>query len=84
MLNELQTGKAIGLRGVQNEMLRFCPSYKLTTTIAMLFDTMLNEQTQPDAFNISLLKPIIKDDKKPNTELNNTTDSYLGYDPKFI
>ena len=53
-------------------MLKYCPSSKLIPFIAELFDTMINNQLQPAGFNVSLLKPILKSDSKPNDDFSNT------------
>jgi hypothetical protein len=72
MVNELKKGKSVGLRGLSNEMIKYCPSSKLIPLLARVFNFMINEQIQPDGFNVSILKPIIKNDKKPNDEISNT------------
>jgi hypothetical protein len=72
MVNELKKGKSVGLRGLSNEMIKYCPSSKLIPLLARMFNFMINEQIQPDGFNVSILKPIIKNDKKPNDEISNT------------
>lgn len=53
-------------------MIKYCPSPKLASTIAKFFDNIINEQIQPLAFNVSILKPIIKDDNKPSGQISNT------------
>lgn len=32
---------------------------------------MINYKVQPEVFNLSCIKPIIKDDKKPTDDINN-------------
>jgi len=71
MINSLSTGKAIGLRGISHEMMKFNNSKLLHSTIANLFDLMINHQVVPQVFNVSVIKPIIKDIKKPNDDINN-------------
>ena len=56
-------------------MLKYCPSSKLIPFIAELFDTMINNQLQPAGLNVSLLKPILKSDSKPNDDFSNTSNS---------
>jgi len=72
MVGELKNGKSVGLRGVSNEMIKYCPSSKLIPLLARLYNFMISEQIQPDGFNVSIIKPIIKNDKKPYDDINNT------------
>ena len=72
MIGELRNGKSVGLRGISNEMVKYCPYSKLTPLIAKLYSYMINEKIQPASFNISIIKPIIKSEKKPNDDINNT------------
>ena len=69
MLSNLSNEKAIGLRGISHEMLKYCSSPKLASTIAKIFDCMVNEQIQLTTFNVSILKPIIKDTNKLSEEI---------------
>ena len=71
MLNNLSLGKAVGIRGLSHEMLKYNGSGKLDTAIAMLFDCMINYHVTPEVFNVSIIKPIIKDENKPNDDINN-------------
>ena len=89
MLIELPNNKTVGLRGVSNEMLKYCPSSMLASLIAEMFDCIVNEQIQPTAFNVSILKPIIKDEKQPNDQISNTrpvaiSDSIQNLFERFI
>ena len=68
MLDALSLGKSIGVRGVSHEMLKFNGSQKLVEAMAKLFDFMVNNQVCPEVFNVSIIKPLIKDSCKPNDE----------------
>jgi len=72
LINELKCGKSIGLRGVSNEMLKYCSSAKLVPVIARFYDCIINEQVLPIGFNVSVIKPILKSENKPNNDISNT------------
>ena len=72
LIAELPNGKSVGIREVSNEMLKYCQSAKLMPFIAEMFDTMINQQIQPEGFNVSVLKPILKSESKPNDDFANT------------
>lgn len=55
---------------ISNEMLKYCPSPKLIPLLAKFFDVMINEQIQPIGFNVSVLKPILKNESKPNDDMS--------------
>jgi len=57
LVNELKCGKANGLRGVSNEKLKYRPSAKLIGILT--------------SFNISVLKPILKNENKSNSDISN-------------
>ena len=62
MIGNLANNKAIGLRGVSNEMLKYSNSLQLFETITKLFNGIISLQILPNMFNLSVLKPIIKCD----------------------
>ena len=72
LIDNLALGKATGLRGISNEMLKYKSSTRLVAIIAKLFDLMINHKVNPELFNISCIKPIIKDPKKPTDDISNT------------
>ena len=72
LISELKCGKSIGLRCVSNEMLKYCPSAKIVPVIARFYDCIINEQVLPVGFNVSVNKPILKSENKPNNEISNT------------
>jgi hypothetical protein len=71
MIGNLSLRKAIGLRGISHEMLKFNCSKKLAAVIARLFDLITNHQIMPDVFNLSVIKPLVKDPKKPSDDIGN-------------
>ena len=71
MVAELSYGKSVGLRGVSHEMLKYSNTQKQSKFLCTFFETMINNQVVPEAFNISVIKPVIKNDSKPNNDLSN-------------
>ena len=59
-------GKAIGLRGVVKIL------NQQRTTITKLYNLMIKYQIKPHLINLSILKPIIKNEKKARDDPNNT------------
>ncbi len=49
-------------------MIKYCASSKLIPLLARLYYFMINEQMQPEGFNVSIIKPLIKNDKKHRPE----------------
>ena len=52
-------------------MLKFNGSDRLTEALALLFDFMIEKQVCPEVFNVSIIKPLIKDANKANDDINN-------------
>lgn len=52
-------------------MLKYSSSKHIFEYLTLLFEKMIQYQQVPYLFNISILKPIIKDTNKPNNDLNN-------------
>ena len=71
-MGNFANGKAIGLRGVSNEMLKYSSSKELLETITKLYNLMIKYQITPNLFNLSILKPILKNEKKAKDDPNNT------------
>ena len=71
LVENLPNGKSSGLSGVTYEMLKYSSSKHIFEYLTLLFEKMIQYQQVPYLFNISILKPIIKDTKKPNNDLNN-------------
>lgn len=71
LINDLPKGKSIGFSNVSNEMLKYSNNVKLYLLISTLFTKMIEIKTNPYKFNVSILKPIIKDQNKPFHDLKN-------------
>ncbi|RNA00959.1 hypothetical protein BpHYR1_028217 [Brachionus plicatilis] len=71
IIGSLPSGKSIGLHGVSNEMIKCAASSTLVNILKNLFEKIINSQVFPCLFNISIIKPLIKDVKKPvdNTDV---------------
>jgi hypothetical protein len=61
----------VGFSGVSGEMLKNGNNNQINKTLAYLMEWMINKATIPKFFNISILKPLIKDQTKPSDSLNN-------------
>lgn len=70
-ISNLSCGKSVGFSEVSNEMLKYSKSDQLIEYIKTIFEKMINHQVAPYLFNISILKPIIKDTTKANNDINN-------------
>ncbi|CAF0820346.1 unnamed protein product [Brachionus calyciflorus] len=71
IIEELPDGKCVGFGGVSYEMLRHCSSFRLYDLLAIIFEKMIKFKQAPYLFNISIIKPLIKDTSKPNNDTNN-------------
>jgi hypothetical protein len=74
IVRELPNGKSIGYHGISNEMVKY--SYTETTTrivdyYEIIFNKIIETGVVPDNFNISIIKPLVKDNKKPTNVLSN-------------
>ena len=71
----LPNGKSIGITGISNEMLKYSQidqtENQLVNSMVILFNKMFEYQMVPTNFNLSIIKPLIKDKKKPSNILNN-------------
>ena len=71
IIKNLKNGKAVGFSGVSNEMLKHGNTKVINATITYLMKWMINSATIPKLFNISILKPLIKDPSKGSNQLSN-------------
>jgi len=71
LVNNLKNGKSTGFSGVSNEMMKNGWCKTISNVLKELFEWMINTGTIPHLFNISILKPLIKDESKGNNNLNN-------------
>ena len=69
--SELANGKAIGLRGVSYEMLKYGTTNSFIKFMTKFFNCIISDQIIPDVFNLSILKPIIKSNDKTSNDVNN-------------
>ena len=72
MIHHLSNGRSTGLRGVTQEMLKYCNAFDLCGELKRLYETMISDGLMPHAFNVSVLKPIIKSNAKSNEDITNT------------
>jgi len=79
-IKKLINNKAIGLTGMSNEMLKYSllpvedPNYTndpVIEAIVTLYSSMINFKYSPDFFNISIIKPLVKDVTKETDTTNN-------------
>jgi hypothetical protein len=63
----LKNGKATGFSGVSNEMLNKI----ISTVLKQMYEWMINTGSISKLLNISILKPLIKDESKPSDNLGN-------------
>lgn len=72
----LGNNKAVGITGLSNEMLKHAISNEnnndhLINSLSILFNAIINHKYSPMFFNISIIKPLIKDTSKPTDTTNN-------------
>lgn len=67
----MKNGKATGFSGVSNEMLKNGWNKITSTVLKQMYEWMINTGSIPKLFNISILKPLIKDESKPSDNLGN-------------
>ncbi len=74
IMRELKNGKATGYHGISNEMVKYALSEKnnkISECYTIIFNKIIETSTVPRDFNISVIKPLIKDAKKPSTNKSN-------------
>jgi hypothetical protein len=71
IIKNLKNGKATGFSGVSNEMLKNGWNKITSTVLKQMYEWMINTGSIPKLFNISILKPLIKDESKASDNLNN-------------
>ena len=71
IIKNLKNGKATGFSGVSNEMMKNGWCSIISIVLKQIFEWMINTGSIPHLFNISILKPLIKDSTKGNDNLNN-------------
>ncbi|CAF1005022.1 unnamed protein product, partial [Brachionus calyciflorus] len=71
IINKLENNKSYGYAKVTNEMFKFGSHGKLLNLIALIFETIINHNVMPKNFNIGIVKLLVKDVKKDNSDINN-------------
>ncbi len=89
VIGDLNNGKAVGFSGVSNEMLKYGICLNIVNTMSYMMEWIINSGNIPKLFNISLLKPLIKDSSKPSDDPNNLrtlsiSDVYPGIYEKIM
>jgi len=70
-ISDLNKGKSTGISNISNEMLINANCTELATTLALIFEIIINHGIIPKDFNTSILKPLVKDAKKSTKEATN-------------
>ncbi|RNA16439.1 RNA-directed DNA polymerase from mobile element jockey-like, partial [Brachionus plicatilis] len=70
-IKNLSNNKSVGLTLLSNEMLKYSCNSTITETIKVVFEKMIETQTMPYLFNLSIVRPLIKCSKKRNSDLKN-------------
>jgi hypothetical protein len=66
VIKDLKNGKSTGYLGISNEMVKYSVmggSKRVVEYLTILFNKMIESSKVPESFNISIVKPIIKDEK---------------------
>jgi hypothetical protein len=79
IIKELKNGKAIGFSNVSNEMLKYGICDNISVTLSYMMEWIINSGNIPKLFNISLLKPLIKDTSKSADDPNNLRPISISY-----
>lgn len=70
-IDDLPNDKAIGISGISNEMLRIGKCTEMIIVICHIFETVINFGILPFNFNLSILKPLVKDKNKSTSDPSN-------------
>jgi len=71
ILSNKCNGKSVGFSNVSNEMLKYGSNEDICSSMAYFMQWIINSGSVPKLFNISLLKPLIKDTNKSSDDSNN-------------
>jgi len=74
IIRELKNGKATGYHGISNEMVKYAlnaENEQIAKCYKIIFQKMIDTAIVPDECNISIIKPIIKDNKKRSNNKSN-------------
>ena len=71
ILNDLGNGKSVGHMGLSNEHLKYCKSNTLDRLLASCYTQMFQNSLIPQNMNLSIIKPILKDEKGSSEDIAN-------------
>ncbi|RNA40614.1 RNA-directed DNA polymerase from mobile element jockey-like [Brachionus plicatilis] len=71
IIENLPNGKSAGIGGVTYEMLKNSSNELVSKYLTIIYKKLIRFQQTPYLFNISLLKPIIKNTKSSNKDISN-------------
>lgn len=67
----ISADKAVGVSGISNKMLKATVDTQLPSILKLIFEKCINFGVTPYFFNISIVKPLIKDSNKDTLSINN-------------
>jgi hypothetical protein len=70
-MSKFNLTKCLGFDGTSAFMFLKCKSKILINSLVFLFNCIINTNIFPHEFNVTLIKPILKDNKKGDDDLNN-------------
>ncbi len=74
IIKELKNGKSTGYHGISNEMVKYAinkTNKRMAKCDTTIFNKLIESSQVRDNFNVSIVKPMIKDDKKPSNNKSN-------------
>jgi hypothetical protein len=71
VIRSLPNGKSAGYSTLVYENYKFCTSNELIKALTAMFNSMIRNTITPNDFNLSIIKPLIKDEKQIH-EVSNT------------
>jgi len=71
-IRQLKVNKAAGIANIPNECYKYGDIDKISEIISVLFEKIINLRKMPTKLNTGLMTLLVKDDKKPSDDLNNT------------
>jgi hypothetical protein len=72
IIKRLKNKKAAGHQKTENECFKYSNTGRISKIISKFFQYMINNNIMIEELNIGVIKLLIKDKKKDNTDLNNT------------
>jgi hypothetical protein len=67
----LPNGKSVGFGGVSYEMIKYSNDNKLYDLLSLIFEKSICHRQIPYLYNISIIKPLVKDSIKPSDQISN-------------